>query len=132
MVCILCDSKTKITNSRFMRRSGYTWRRHTCPRCSAVYTTREYVDMANSYRLQHSDGSLEPILREKLLLSVIESTKHRSNSLEDSTALTDTILAEVLAQKRLVIEIETLRDISSKILRRFDKTTYVRYLSMYS
>ena len=132
MVCILCDSKTKITNSRFMRRSGYTWRRHSCPRCLAVFTTREYVDMANSYRIQHPDGSLEPIVREKLLLSVIESTKHRANGLDESTALTDTILAELLAHKRLVIEIQTLRDVASRILRRFDKTTYVRYLSMYS
>lgn len=115
-----------------MRRSGYTWRRHTCPRCSAVYTTREYVDMATSYRIQRTDGSLEALIREKLLLSVIEALKHRKHCLEESVALTDTILAEILRLKRLVVEIGTLIDVTSRILKRFDRTAYVRYISMYN
>ena len=130
MVCILCDSKTKTSNSRFMRSFRHTWRRHTCTRCSAVFTTRETVDMAQSYRVEDSDGQLAVFSRDKLYLSVYEALKHRDDAIASSTMLVETIIATIQKHNRLLLSREELINTIATVVKRFDKTAYVRYISM--
>lgn len=132
MVCILCDSKTNITNSRFVRKSGYTWRRHTCPRCFAVYTTREYIEMSLSYRLKHSSGTLEPLERDIVFSMIKDSLNHRNSAIADASALTDTILGMVYANKKLVVPYRDFFEITASTLRRFDRVAYIKFTSLHN
>lgn len=96
MVCIYCGAKTRITNSRPQKRLLQTWRRHTCTRCHAVFTTHEQADLSGSLRVRFPDGSLKPYERMILLLSIYEALGHRSDALEAAKALEATITARLL------------------------------------
>ena len=112
-----------------MRRGGYTWRRHTCPRCHAVYTTREYIEHSVSYRLRMPDGSYKPLIRDELFVMILDSLSHRKTSLTDASALTDTILGQVYAAKRLIIPSGDFFTLAARIIQRFDRTAYVKFTS---
>lgn len=127
MVCILCDSKTKTTNSRYMRRLHQTWRRHTCTRCFAVFTTRETVDMAQSFRIQTSDGPLEPFSRDELYLSIYDALSHRPRSTTDASDITNTIIAKLIYGNRLIIYRNEILETVLAVLKQFDKPAYVKY-----
>lgn len=131
MVCILCDSKTKTSNSRYMKKNGNTWRRRTCPRCHAVFTTRETIAMDVSYRVTKSDGTIKPFYREHLLMSVLDATKHLTGYLETSIALTDTICGTLLASKRLQLSTDDIITQSALVLKRFDHSAYLRYITLH-
>ena len=130
MVCILCDSKTKTTNSRFMRSFRHTWRRQTCTRCNAVFTTRETVDMAQSYRVEAEDGQLAVFSRDRLFLSVYDALRHRDDAVASSTMLVETIIANIQKHNRLLVPRDELITTVATVIKRFDKTAYVRYVSM--
>ncbi len=129
MICVLCDSNTKITNSR-NRNDGHTWRRHTCSRCRAVFTTRETIDMSLSYRVQYDDGSMASFNDEILRSSLVDAVNHRTDALEVIGPLTETITAKLIKLKRLLIDSETISKITAETLKNFDRQSYVRYLSM--
>lgn len=112
-----------------MRRGGYTWRRHTCPRCSAAYTTREHVEYSISYRLQRADGSFRPLSRDELFVMLLDSLDHRKSAINDASALTDTVLGAVYANKRLVVPEDAFHELVADTVRRFDRTAYVKYIS---
>jgi transcriptional regulator NrdR family protein len=131
MVCILCDSKVTTTNSRYRRASRTTWRRHTCPRCQAVYTTRESVDMAVSYRVRRSDESLSSFSRDKLYVSIFQSIELRGFGHEDANELTTTVIASVQSAHQLIIGVENLRSLVLTVLRRFDNGSALIYAARY-
>jgi len=127
MVCILCDSKTKITNSRNNAQLGQTWRRHTCTRCYTVFTTREAVDMSLSYRVEYSDGSLEPFSRDKLLVSINVVLGHRTDSTESVSILTNTIIGKLAKKKRLILPVQMIYEITEQTLRHFSRPVALIY-----
>src|SRR4051794_10204979 len=98
MVCIYCDSKTKITNSRSQAKGVRTWRRHACTQCRAIITTFEDVDMAQSHRVTKRSGALEAFSEAKLFVSVFRSLDHRKSAPDDAKALTRTVMDQLLAQ----------------------------------
>lgn len=132
MVCMLCDSKTRITNSRSNAPGYQTWRRHTCNRCSAVYTTRESIDMSLSYRVERIKGNLEPFSRDKLFMSIARALEHRPNYIEDSGMLMWTILDAIQSGKQLVISRNDLVSLVTSTLRRFDIGSSQIYRSRHS
>lgn len=71
----------------------------------------------------------EPFSRDALFISLIDSLKHRKTALEDATALTDTILGLVLAQKSPKIARQALIDSAYQTLKRFDKVAAEVYRS---
>ena len=127
MVCILCDSKTKITNSRNNVLLGQTWRRHTCIRCYTVFTTREAVDMSLSYRVERSDGSLEPFSRDKLMMSIYLALEHRDDGTESVSTLTNTIIGHLTKIKRLILPVQTIYEITEQTLRHFSRPVALIY-----
>lgn len=127
MVCTLCDSKTFISNSRYRRSNKQTWRRHTCRRCSAVYTTRESIDMSYSYRVEKRDGGHEPFSSDKLYVSVLESLQPSSDRYLVARQLTDTVLAQIVDSKRLIIPIDKLTSTVYTTLKRFDNRSGILY-----
>jgi transcriptional regulator NrdR family protein len=130
MVCLLCDSTTKTTNSRYTPTNASRWRRNTCTRCAAVFTTRETIDYDNSYQVRLSDSHTEPFCRDKLYISVLDALAHRPDSYTDARMITDTILANITKQKRLIIDTNMLIEISGSVLIRFDRSAYSRYISI--
>jgi transcriptional regulator NrdR family protein len=128
MVCVYCSNETKVTNSRTQKRLNRTWRRRQCLNCKATVSTIEQLDPSTALKVTNRSGALKPFLRDKLFLSVHFSLQHRKTALTDATALTDTIIANVLAQTSdPTISSQTLAEQCFVVLNRFDKVAATHY-----
>lgn len=115
-------------NSRLQRRPNQVWRRRRCMECQGVVTTLETVALDKSLVVKSGISSLQPFSRDKLLVSVYESCKHRKGALEAATALTQTIIARLLP---LVVDASVRREdiiqAVMKTLQHFDTAAAIHY-----
>jgi transcriptional repressor NrdR len=127
MVCLYCDTKTGVINSRHQKKTNRVWRRRSCTQCNALFTTTETIDTLTSLLVQTAND-LRPFSRDYLLLSIYDSLKHRKTAITDATALTDTIFSLVLSRsKQPVIQRNSIVDASLEVLNRFDKVGATHY-----
>lgn len=128
MVCIYCASPTHVTNSRLQKRPNQVWRRRQCTQCGSNFTTHEVVEYGSSIAVQYSPRQLMPFSRDLLFVSVFESCKHRSDALGDASALTLTIIGQLLPHVQDgVLERDTVVAVASAVLERFDKAAATMY-----
>lgn len=127
MVCIYCSNNTKVSNSRHQKRSNSVWRRRCCLDCQAIVSTIESIDLSTAI-LVSEDNDHTPFLRDKLLISIHDSCKHRKTSLKDSIALTDTIISMLLPKiKHASITKEDIKQTVQIVLEKFDTAAAVQY-----
>jgi transcriptional regulator NrdR family protein len=124
MVCIYCHGNTEVTNSRPKVRNASVWRRRACTRCVAQFTTMELPDYTTALVVEGGDkAKMYPFTRDKLFLSLYRALGHRQDALNDSTALTSTVIGRIVHRKLApggVISIRDLARISYEVLKRFD------------
>jgi transcriptional regulator NrdR family protein len=129
MVCVHCGGKTAVTNSRHQKNANQVWRRRACQNCGTVFTTEESAAYGGAWAVQSASGAISPFSRDKLLLSVHESLKHRPDALNDAAGVTATIihkLSGVAEDGRL--ERQTIRNAAQVALNRFDKAASAHYM----
>ena len=127
MVCPYCGHETNVNNSRHQKRLNQVWRRRKCSSCGAIFTTTEAVDLSGALRIRMATG-LEPFSRDTLLLSIYESLKHRKSAINDSGALTSTIISALypLAEDT-IIDRDVVTTVTASVLERFDKVAATHY-----
>lgn len=131
MVCIYCGSETKVTNSRPQKRVNKVWRRRQCLSCNTVFTSTEAVDLSGSIRVA-KQKHLQAFRRDKLLLSIHDSLKHRKTAISDATGLTDTIIAKLYPlMTNSVLQPADITVITLEALKRFDKTAATHYAAFH-
>lgn len=131
MVCIYCASKTRVINSRPQIRQNTIWRRRECTSCHSIFTTFESFDLSKSL-IVVSGGNNESFIKEKLLISLYSSLKHRDTALDDAQALTNTVINKIFkAIKTPSITSRQIAEIADKTLSNFDKPASVFYRSYY-
>jgi transcriptional regulator NrdR family protein len=81
--------------------------------------------------LTKSDGTIKPFYREHLLMSIMDATKHLTSNFETSIALTDTICGTLLASKRLQLSTNDIVSQTALVLKRFDHSAYLRYITLH-
>ncbi len=131
MVCIYCLNKLKTTNSRHLKRVNGVWRRKKCLNCQATFTTVELNDYEQSL-LVNSKNKTSPFSRDTLFVSILNSLKHRKNSIIEASELTNTVINKM--QHSLVnasIDTDTLRKISFNTLEQFDFVASIQYKAFY-
>ncbi len=127
MVCIYCHGGTQVVNSRPQKRTNSTWRRRRCNQCGGVFTSIEVIDLGVGLAFKKS-GGIEPFSRDKLLLSVYDSLRHRKTALSDAGSLTNTILGYVYKQLAdATIDRDNLVRITCSVLNRFDQAAATHY-----
>ncbi|HTE58563.1 MAG TPA: hypothetical protein VK694_07535 [Verrucomicrobiae bacterium] len=95
--------------------------------CGAVFTTLEAVDVSQALRLRRGKH-FEPFSRDRLLLSVHDSLKHRKTATEDASALTGTIMSHLYPHiTDASLDREILVKTSTDVLGRFDKVAATHY-----
>ena len=127
MNCPYCKSDSKVSNSRPTAKGTQIWRRRTCKLCGRIWTTQEVIDLTTSHQVTSPNNPSEPFRRDKLFISIKGACAHRKSSLSDATALTDTVLAQVLRQNTATISNQQLKEITLKVITRFDKTAGAVY-----
>lgn len=127
MQCIYCGSDTSVVNSRHQKRLNQVWRRRKCEACSAIFSTNEKPDLGLALSVRRTI-QLEPFTREKLLISVYDSLKHRPDSAQDAVALTDTIISKLQPLfTDGVIDRDNIVIIAHEVLARFDHAAATFY-----
>lgn len=129
MKCLYCGGETRVANSRRQRKPNTVWRRRRCLACHTVFTSIEEADLAASVVVKKHASHVEPFCRDKLLLSVYDSLRHRKTAIADAESLSRTVIARLLPNiKRAEIKAATLRDVTYSVLKRFDgaAATYYR------
>lgn len=133
MVCVYCGGRTKVVNSRPQRRSNSIWRRRACATCRAVFTTEESANLSGSVMVEKQGGGLQPLLREKLVISLATALKHHPEPITTASELANTILGKLLLGSRSASVTSTdIIHTSEETLRRFDYSAYLRYVAEYS
>jgi len=130
MVCIYCGKQTRITNSRPQKRQSATWRRHHCTACGAIFTSLERVDYSSSLSFKDGESHIIPFDRDNLYLSLYESCRHRPSAIPDATALTDTVIAKLLARNQTPAGLVTRNELVAVVvtaLQRFDRVACTHY-----
>ena len=127
MVCIYCHGETRVINSRPQKRLNRVWRRRTCYVCGVTFTSVEAVDLSGSVTVRHLKA-LQPFQRDKLLMSIYDSLKHRKTALSDATGLTDTVISKLypLMQQAVLQKIDIIQT-TTLVLQRFDKPAATYY-----
>lgn len=128
MVCIYCNGKTQVINSRAQKRSNQIWRRRSCLECNAIFTTIEAIDASQALSVLYPDESLRPFSRDMLLLSIYDSMRHRKSPSAEATELVFTIWKLLMPHiKDGTIPRSTIISVTGKVLDRFDKPAGVHY-----
>lgn len=128
MVCLYCGSKLAVSNSRSQKRTNTVWRRRACPTCKAVFTSIEAIDPTKHLMFQGRQKALQPFSRNKLYISVYEACKHLNSAPDDSEALTDTIIIQLLGAKHsATVRRHHIVTVALGVLERFDRTAALQY-----
>jgi transcriptional regulator NrdR family protein len=128
MICVYCGNKTIVTNSRFNKVLHKVWRRRQCAACMVTFTTFESLDYPKSYKFSSMD-SYKPFSRDVLFISIYQSCAHRKAAIDDSTAITDTVMGRLT--KRVVqdgvIKREDVIKNCYEVLKHFDSAAASYY-----
>lgn len=127
MKCPYCGNTSQVTNSRARAKETQTWRRRACLACKQVWTTLEVIDLSSSHRVSDMEGHLQPFSRDKLFISIKDSLQHRKSALQDATALTDTVLYQLLRRNQADIPVSSILKLTHTALKRFDPTAGAVY-----
>lgn len=131
MKCVYCGSSTRVTNSRHQKKANQVWRRRKCENCDAVFTTLEGVDTYQALSVRRNKLS-EPFSRDRLLLDVYDSLRHRKTALQDATELTSTILAQLYPMiANGSLERDTIVLMTITVLERYDVAAAISYAAFH-
>jgi transcriptional regulator NrdR family protein len=99
--------------------------------CGTTFTSSEAIDLSGSITVR-SLKQLEPFQRDKLLMSIYDSLKHRKTALNDATGLTDTVISKLYPlMKDAVIDRFSIVRTTTDVLKRFDKASATYYAAFH-
>lgn len=133
MVCVHCGAKTHIINSRAQHRLNQVWRRRQCFACHAIFTTGEMVTYEATWAVRNAQGTLQPFLRDKLLLSLYKSCEHRPAALKEAGALAETVISKLRPFiYEAAIDSHVIVQTAQVALSRFDHAASVHYAAFHA
>lgn len=98
-----------------------------------MYTSIESPDYSYSIVVNKPKSKVEAFSRDKLLITVFDSLKHRKSAYSDAAALTDTVIAKVLnAISGPGVDLKVITTITEQTLRNFDYAAATHYHAYYS
>lgn len=128
MVCIYCDHKTAVINSRPQHKTKSTWRRRQCLNCASVFTTVEKPSLDQALRVSNTSGNLQPFSQSTLFVSILLSVPHQKNPPQEAEALTNTVLQHLLKEvSTAVLSTELIKQTVAKVLKNYDHAALIQY-----
>ncbi len=134
MVCPFClHEKTSVYNSRSTANATQIWRRRRCLRCEKAFTTQEAFNPSGIWKVKRAEKTVS-YSRPQLALSVIKACDHRQDIESTVWYLFEGIerrLLPIAAADNLVLQMSDITSVTASILKNFDATAYVKYLSFH-
>lgn len=98
-----------------------------------MFTSIESPDYSYSLVVNKPRSKVEAFSRDKLLITVFDSLKHRKSAYSDAAALTDTIIAKVLnAISGPGVDLKEITIITEQTLSDFDHAAATHYRAYYT
>ena len=130
MLCPVCNSASKVVDSRTARGGRAIRRRRECLDCGRRFTTYERVEQ-RPLQVVKRDGSAEDFQRDKLGASIAAACAKRPVSPGDIEALLDRIEDRVSGSARVEVSSSQIGEEVMEGLKPLDRVAYVRYASVY-
>lgn len=132
MICPFClHRKTEVYNSRSTAGGIQVWRRRRCLKCKHTFTTEESFNPTNIWKVNKVNKKV-PYSRSRLALSIIKACDHRRDTEATAWYLFEAIeqrLIPLAAANGLIIQTSDITEATASVLKNFDATAYVKYLS---
>jgi transcriptional repressor NrdR len=129
MVCLYCNGKTRVINSRPQKRNNQIWRRRQCLSCEAIFTTHEGIDLS-SLLIVDIGTKPQPFLVDKLFTEVLLAVQEHKNCYEVAREVTSTIVAKLLKTPgKPVYGTRQISKITAQVLKRLDRRAWLRYIA---
>ncbi len=131
MKCPQCGfEEDKVVDSRTTKEGEAIRRRRECLKCSARFTTYEYIERA-PLMVVKKDGRREHYSREKLLGGLVKACEKRPVSREQLEKVVDDIEAAMFARFRNEVKSTEVGNMVIDRLQSLDEVAYVRFASVY-
>lgn len=126
MVCIYCNGKTRVFNSRRQVRNNNVWRRRKCLSCGAVFTSVESPDLSSSLSVNRM-GVYEPFLEDLLFTEILLALQDRKDCYSAARELTNSVIRNLVREEGASFTPHLISAATSKVLKRFNRRAYQRY-----
>jgi transcriptional repressor NrdR len=126
MTCPLCQSPTRVLESRSAEAGAATRRRRVCSSCGHRFTTFERRD-APPLSVVKRDGEQQRFDRNKLRAALLRSTHKRQVNADDVEALVDRVATEIEAAGG-ELPAERIGELCLEGLERLDYGAYLQFL----
>ena len=130
MNCPICQSSSKVINSRSADHGKTVKRRRTCTKCARRFTTYERIELVNLTVLKRN-GSKEPYMRHKLQLGLRKALEKRPYTEQQFEKLVSGAENDIFNKEQDAITSEQVGQIVLMHLKAFDKVAYLRFASVY-
>ncbi|TSC98184.1 MAG: transcriptional repressor NrdR [Parcubacteria group bacterium Greene1014_47] len=130
MNCPMCQSSSKVINSRSADHGKTVKRRRVCMKCARRFTTYERIELVNVTVLKRS-GAKEPYMRHKLQLGMRKALEKRPYTEQQFERLVSGAENDIFNREHDVISSEQIGQIVLAHLKVFDKVAYLRFASVY-
>lgn len=130
MNCPICQSTTRVINSRVADQEKSIKRRRICVKCGRRFTTYERIELVGLEVLKRK-GSREPYLRHKLELGIRKGLEKRPYTEQQFQKLISSIENDIFDIGGEIVASEQIGQIVLSHLKTFDKVAYLRFASVY-
>ncbi|OGN33877.1 MAG: transcriptional regulator NrdR [Candidatus Wildermuthbacteria bacterium RIFCSPHIGHO2_01_FULL_48_25] len=130
MNCPLCQSKTRVINSRTAGEEKAIKRRRECVQCKQRFTTYERLELLGLEILKR-DGSREPYLRHKIELGLRKALEKRPYTEQQFQKVVSAVEGDIFNLEKELVPSEQVGQVVLSHLKSFDKVAYLRFASVY-
>jgi transcriptional repressor NrdR len=131
MNCPYCKSdQIRVVDKRDQDTDNVIRRRRECDNCGKRFTTYEHVEKIDA-KVTKTNGDVELFDREKLKKSILKSLTKEVDREEIAEKIVEDIESHILQRKDMTVSSKQLGSMILTRLKRYDKTAYIRYASVY-
>lgn len=131
MKCPFCgEDNTKVIDSRPADDNSSIRRRRQCDKCGKRFTTYEKLETIPLVVIK-KDMAREPYDRSKIEQGIFRSCTKLAISVDEITALADSIENEIFNLGEKEVSSKKIGDIVMEHLKKVDPVAYVRFASIY-
>lgn len=133
MFCINCfNGTTRVSNTRANKKQAHIWRRRSCNRCGAVFTTRERPSLADNKPIILSSGEKDQFNLGKLILSISRAFTHNASEAEYNALWLAQTTEDILSTEQETVTPEDIEATVHNVLKRYDELAAIQYAAQHN
>ena len=130
MKCPVCQSSTKVTNSRGADHGKAIKRRRVCVQCQRRFTSYERIELVGLTVIKRN-GSKESYVRHKIEVGLRKALEKRSVVEDEFQKLVSSIENDIFNLEKDRVSSEQIGQIVLLHLKDFDQVAYLRFASVH-